>query len=106
MVLASWLVSSSRTYLKVRAGDTSRELPEEGLHDLGELTGVYDVKNLLHLPKKHHLLRTVGLGPKLKKTHHHLRRGERGGKGERGEREREKGGEREREKRRGERGRA
>ena len=99
-MLASWLVSSSRTYLKVRAGDTSRELPEEGLHDLGELTGVYDVKNLLHLPKKHHLLRTVGLGPKLEKTHHHLRRGERGGKGERG------GGGREREKRRGERGRA
>ena len=63
-------------HLKVRAGDTSRELPEEWLHDLGELTRVYDVKNFLHLPKKHHLLRTVGLGPKFKKTHHHLRRGD------------------------------
>ena len=72
----------------MRAGDTSRELPEEWLHDLGELTGVYDVKNLLHLPKKHNLLWTVGLGPKLKKTHHHLRRG--GGGGGDGERERER----------------
>ena len=69
-------------YLKVRAGDTSCELPEEGLHDLGELTRVNNVQYLFHLPKKHHLFRTVGLWPKLKQTQHHLYK-YKGGKSER-----------------------
>ena len=72
-------------YLKVRAGDASRQLPEERLHDPGELTRVNDVKDLLHLSEKHHLFRTVGFWPKLKQTHHHLWR-EGGGR----ERERER----------------
>lgn len=53
------------THLKVRTGDASSYLLEEGLHDLLELGRLYDVQNLLDLSQKHHLLLAAHPGPHL-----------------------------------------
>lgn len=77
------------THLEVWTRDAARELAKKRLHDLDELTRLNDVKDLLHFTEKHDLLRTVGLGPELQQTHHHLGAGEEE-EGEREEKERER----------------
>ncbi len=54
-------INNSRSregHLEVRTGDAASELFEQGRDDLFELLRLYDVQNLLHLPKEHHLTQT------------------------------------------------
>ncbi len=46
----SWVI-----YLKVWTGDTFGKLPEQGNHDLCELSRLYHIQDLFQLIQKHHL---------------------------------------------------
>jgi hypothetical protein len=57
------VVQTSLSHLEVWTAHTLGELVEERDHHLLELCRLYHIQNFLQFTQKHHLLRTVNLGP-------------------------------------------